>query len=242
MPNKPDYRITINTPDHEAISLASIVENPRGIKPQDVLAASKNLAIVVEDTNMPASIEAAACYLFKEFFVTAHRTGLYNRQKNLWESLSRAATIEVYQLTAGILNKKSLPAYDAVILDQRGRPIILMRLIEAEGNYDPKFFEATFKSLVQKVQSDPGLINGLFLCLPKPFPETLLSSITKLIGAKDPVGRYESKLPQPLSIPIDLLEIDKDANDNCAVNLVHPDLTPKRQLRKGLLSVTEQNH
>ena len=92
------------------------------------------------------------------------------------------------------------------------------------------------KSLQQraeKLRSSKGTLAGVFLVYPKPFPEKVLKIIEELTGASDPVGRFESILPEPLLVPIDLLEVDIVQMDrepeysSDLVRLVHPDLVVK---------------
>jgi hypothetical protein len=51
-----------------------------------------------------------------------------------------------------------------------------------------------------------------------------LDKIAKATNASDPVAKYESKLPAPLSIPIDLFEFTMAAEGIPETNLIHPNL------------------
>lgn len=180
-------------------------------------------------------------YVFTEFFALAHRTGLYNRQKLLWESIARVNDVAVHRLQQGLFSKTNLPYFDLHFQDSKGRPLLLACVAEpaaaqgADGEVERKLKDS-FKSLQQraeKLRSKSGTLSGVFLIYPKPFPENVLKIVEDLTGASDPVGRFESILPEPLLIPIDLLEVDLDQlqeNGDAStdsVRLVHPDLVVK---------------
>ncbi|MBI4533967.1 MAG: hypothetical protein HY711_08460 [Candidatus Melainabacteria bacterium] len=233
---KPTYKVQIEIVNPETITFSAVAQNPRIYRPQDLLAASQNLKISTLGTQPLVSVTVLAKFLTSNFFVLAHRTGLYNRQRALWESLAKVTTVEVHQASHGLIHKSLLPIFYLVLLDWRGKPMVLACLddfpIQATNE---RHFSKLLTQLCRKAGKMSGL-SGLFLCRPQPFPETVIQKIAKLTNACDPIGRYDSLLPDPLSIPINLLEINSPdpsttrlTDNSCDVRLVHPDLTTAKR-------------
>ncbi|MBI2811145.1 MAG: hypothetical protein HYX67_09995, partial [Candidatus Melainabacteria bacterium] len=186
-------------------------------------------------------LQTVVRYVFTEFFTLAHRTGLYNRQKLLWESIARVNDVAVHRLQQGIFSKSNLPYFDLHFQDSKGRPLLLACVAEpeaamgADGDGERKLKDSVkaLQQRAEKLRSKSGTLSGVFLVYPKPFPENVLKIIEDLTGASDPVGKFESILPEPLLIPIDLLEVDLDQlsedgdQSTESVRLVHPDLVVK---------------
>ncbi|HEY9733105.1 MAG TPA: hypothetical protein V6C89_14405 [Drouetiella sp.] len=240
MPNSATYKLSITNENPSNHSLNSVVMQPRVSTPIDLQAATSNIKVQSEG-DCPRFVQTVVRYIFTEFFSLAHRTGLYNRQKMLWESIARVNDVAVHRLQQGFFSKTDLPYFDLHFQDSKGRPVLLACVAEpealagAEGEVERRLKDAV-KSLQQraeKLRSKGGTLSGVFLVFPKPFPENVLKIIEDLTGASDPVGRFESILPEPLLMPIDLLEVDlgqleHDAADSIdSVRLVHPDLVVK---------------
>lgn len=104
---------------------------------------------------------------------------------------------------------------------------------DADGERKMKDAIKALQQRAEKLRSKGGTLSGVFLVYPKPFPENVLKIVEDLTGASDPVGKFESILPEPLLIPIDLLEVDMEQLENSpninieAMRLVHPDLVVK---------------
>ncbi|HEY9676577.1 MAG TPA: hypothetical protein V6C76_01145 [Drouetiella sp.] len=238
MPNPATYKLTVTTTNPSSHTLNEVVGNPRVTSPIDLQAAVGNIKLEVEG-DCPRLVEAVVRYVFTEFFALAHRTGLYNRQKHLWESIARVNDIVVNRVKEGFLMKTDFPYLDVVFQDAKGRPVILACVAEPDAMHGSekdvdKNLEWALKSLKQraeKMKSKGGTLAGVFCVYPEPFPEIVLRQVEKLVGAEDPVGKFESIMPEPLLIPIDLLEVDmvklaKDDHSN-SVRLIHPDLAVK---------------
>jgi hypothetical protein len=231
-----NYRYEVRTINPEAITTQAIADNPRVALPGDVEAATKNLVIKQTGQGAPAKVTALVHCLITQFFIQSHRTGLYNRQPSLWASIAKAGSAEATQLSTGIFQKKLLPVYDLTIFDLRGRPVILARLVcEAQAPQD-NFYANILSGLLQKAKQTPGL-NGLFLVCPEPFPQNILAKVAKLTSSHDPVGRYESRLPEPSQAHLNLLEMTSSAGaegeeqDKVSLRLVHPNLATTRTTR-----------
>ncbi|GAI37631.1 unnamed protein product, partial [marine sediment metagenome] len=65
-----------------------------------------------------------------------------------------------------------------------------------------------FLARVAKIQARLGAqgVKGIFILAPAPFPQDLLRFVEKSVGADDPVARFDSLLPAPYYVHINLLE------------------------------------
>lgn len=237
MPNSATYKLSITTENPSSHTLNSVVMQPRVSTPIDLQAATSNIKVEC-DGDCPPMLQTVVRYVFTEFFSLAHRTGLYNRQKLLWESIARISDVAVHRLQQGLFAKSNLPYFDLHFQDSKGRPLLLACVAEpeavmgadADGERKMKDAVKALQQRAEKLRSKGGTLSGVFLVYPKPFPENVLKIVEDLTGASDPVGKFESILPEPLLIPIDLLEVDLDQLENGnmeSVRLVHPDLVVK---------------
>lgn len=234
MPETPIYKFEIQLLNADGVTPDSIVRAPRVYKPQDLQSACQNVNIISSGAEPVPTVVAMVEFVILDFFVLAHRTGLYNRQKNLWESLSKVATVSVFPLKRGLFKRTQLPLYDMHFQDYRGRAFILAHLIDPSYQEAKDVNERHMKRFLKRAEKQNGL-TGLFLCYPGPFPSNVQDKASKLTGSNDPVGRYESLLPEPWSAPLNLLEISSaDATADEArpkIRLVHPDLTATKRIR-----------
>ncbi|MBS1956812.1 MAG: hypothetical protein JST89_21665 [Cyanobacteria bacterium SZAS-4] len=240
MPNSATYKLSITTENSSSHTLNSVVMQPRVSTPIDLQAATSNIK-VESDSDCPPMLQTVVRYIFTEFFSLAHRTGLYNRQKLLWESIARINDVAVHRLQQGLFSKTNLPYYDLHFQDSKGRPLLLACVAEpeavmgadADGERKMKDAVKALQQRAEKLRSKGGTLSGVFLVYPKPFPENVLKIVEDLTGASDPVGKFESILPEPLLIPIDLLEVNLEQLESSAeinmdaMRLVHPDLVVK---------------
>jgi hypothetical protein len=250
---KPNHKLKIICPNPENHSLVSVISQPRTCKQIDVAAACGNLEIEPSEET-PFLLQAVVRYIFRDFFAMAHRTGLYNRQMGLWEAIARVCEVDAFRLEQGFFTKRFLPFFELHFNDGKGRLLFYAHVCEPDEAVvaaGDKEIERRQKELVksvlsraEKLKAAKGQLFGVFLVCPKPFPENILKSIEKSTGANDPVGKFESLLPEPLLVPIDLLEVDISAIENgsqdpAAVQLVHPDLgsrgaTPSRPVARAV--------
>lgn len=237
MPETATYRFNVNQVNPEAINFKTVVTNPRIYKPQDLQIASANLEIVpLQEGATNPHVQCLVDFIVTEFFSMAHRTGLYNRQRALWESASRITDVEVYQHTKGIFQRSPLPIFDLVFLDHKKRTLIMSRLVEPGSGTSEKVLQRLLKQFIRNATRTEGRL-GLFFCAGEPFPVSVCNQVAKMTNADDPVGKYESMLPEPLSIPLDLLAMDSpaqvEAEDGTpsvqSIRLAHPDLTVGRR-------------
>ncbi len=235
MSQPPVYKFDVQVLNSEAISPDSIVRSPRTFKPQDLLAARQNMDIICSSPDPAPAVAELVEFILGDFFIQAHRTGLYNRQKNLWESLSKVTSVSVFQLRSGIFKRVPVPLFDLHLQDFRGRPFILGHLVDPTFEAGKTSSETLLKRFLRRAEKLPGL-TGLFFCCPAQEAQSLRTAVSKLTGGDDPVGRYEARLPEPLSVPLNLVglgppEPDRKPGLRSAVHLVHPDLSAIKRIR-----------
>jgi hypothetical protein len=223
MPAHPLYKFKVEVISDEVITFGTIIRSPRIYKPLDLQSAKLNLRISKESGEGFPALEPLVHYLLADFFVYLHRTGLYNRQRYLWEALARIAGVRVYQLQGGLFRNNPLPAFDIQFLDYRERQLLVCRYIESPSQFADKGCLRLLNSFIAQSAKVPGLL-GVFVVCRQEFPDVLCRRVAKITQAEDPVGRYESLLPKPLSIPIDLLVMSTADDGKTAVRLVHPNL------------------
>lgn len=249
MPELLAPKIEIKTKLQSGYSLNSIVNAPRTASPLDLKAACDNIQIGSSSEEVPGDVLALVTYLLTDFFKLSHRTGLYNRQRILWESLSRIVEADVIRLNKGLFSKVELPLIDVIFKDVQGNAIVFAHLVEpyeqpgrgevtqAAANKVAKETLNSFIYRAHKLQNRSNSLAGLFLCCPKDFPEIVLTIIAEQTASTDPVARYESVLPS-LKIPINLLEMSwrngpemsgayiSRVNSH-SIKLIHPNLGAK---------------
>lgn len=249
MPKNPNFILEVSIRISEAFTLDSIVRCPRTFKPKDVLGACQNNEIVQRSPEVPRSVLSLSTFIMTDFFALAHATGLYNRQKQLWESLSKVTTIHVFQLTTGLMNKKALGIYDLIFQDYKGKPLLVANLVEPDSLKDRSLCLGSLKSFIGRAQRKAG-IAGVFASFPSPFPLTVLDFVKGAVNSADPIARYESILPS-LHVPINLLEmtapegaspeVDEGESDEptegLSFQLVHPNL--KKNRSAGIAAATK---
>jgi len=220
-------KFSISTLHKDAFNLHSVVTSPRSVSPADLESACANVNIDWLDDYLPPHAAVFLEFLFRTFFRQAHRTGLYNRQKELWEAIARVDHGHLDRVLSGwIFASKEEPMSDLVLLDRNERPLIIARLVdpEREGELDERTCVQhlnTFLKKVSKLQMTRGTLAGCFVCFPGTRRDEVLKKIEEIVGADDPIGKYEAQLPPPSSIPIDFLAYNEDFS---GVDLVFPQL------------------
>jgi len=235
MPPKANFIFEVRTRISEAFTLDSIVRSPRTFKPKDVHSACQNTELVVTHGEPSSEVVNLATYVMTDFFAMAHATGLYNRQKTLWESLSKVNSVQVKQLSSGVFNKQPLSIFDFSFLDYKNKTLLLASLVgkvPAQSNA-----LGQLKSFVSRASGKCGA--GVLVFFPAPIPLEVIEFVQKQTHTEDPVGRYESIMPG-INRPFDLLEMNdsnllagSEAAANCdseyrtVFQLMHPDLKKK---------------
>ena len=234
MPKTTTYKLSINCANEVGFTLQSVVAEPRQCTPLDLQAACDNLKVEIEGQEPPEVTSRLTHYLLTDFFAFAHRTGLYNRQKKLWEALSRLVAVRISRLQLGIFAKIDLPIWELLFTDAQGKVLVMARLFEADQPDiididNEKACKNLLHSAVQrseKLRSENPAFAGLILCWPVPIAGVVIRTLEQLTGADDPIGRYESLIPGPLGVSVDLLEYSQSG-----FSLVHPKLPDRLKTR-----------
>lgn len=211
--SKARRKLVIKNLNPDAFSLYSVVSNPRDVTPYDLQAACNNVSIESDGDKLPApDVMSLVHYLLTDYFQLAHRTGLYNRQKDLWESIARINQIEIGLLKTGMLNMQSLPVYEIDCYTSNQQPAILARLVKPQkrSDFDRRCLNylASFVKRITKLHSAKGTLKGCFICFPEPISQTVLSKAQEIAGGDDPVNKFEARLAEPVNIPLDVLVMD----------------------------------
>lgn len=202
--------IEIKVRNPAAYTLNTVVASPRTCTPTDIKIASANIEVVSStDKPQPLMLEFVD-FIVRDFFTLAHRSGLYNRQKPLWECIARLTRVNFHQVTQGIFKKVELPVFDLIFEDSLSAPQIYACILKADASWkeEKKVLESIrdFLKRVEQQQKKQNTLRGVFYCAPSPFPETVLKKVHEMTGSQDPISRYESLLPQPIMLPINLVE------------------------------------
>lgn len=252
-------KVLIKPIDPEAYNHGTVTQSPRTATARDLESACANLEITA-DAGIPYFVKDFAWFLLCNYFVEAHQSGLYNRQIKLWESLSKVTELQCKTLEKGFISKTKLPVHEIAVLTQNKQPVVMALYIEpsyrshgSAGGSDSAYLDLVrnFLARVAKVQARLGAqgIKGIFIIAPAPFPDELLRYVLKAVGAEnpmDPVARFDSLLPAPYYVHINLIEhgipdsnqIDSDRDDSedeessplvkKEMRLLHPLMRAKR--------------
>lgn len=240
--SKARRKLVIKNRNPDAFSLYSVVSNPRDVTPFDLEAACNNVSIESDGDKPPApDVISLVNYLLTDYFQLAHRTGLYNRQKELWESIARINKIEVGLLKTGMLNMQSLPVYEIDCYASGQQPAILARLVKPQkrSDFDRRCLDYlnSFVKRITKIQSSKGTLKGCFICFPEPISPVVLSKAQDIAGGNDPVNKFEARLAEPVNIPLNVLAMDyKPAADNVSTSSADESVVDRLE-RKTIYSV-----
>jgi hypothetical protein len=231
MPKNPNFTFEVRIRISEAFTLDSIVRSPRTFKPKDVQSACQNNDIVAKSSDSPASVVAFATYVMTDFFALMHATGLYNRQRQLWESLSKVTQIQVSQRMTGIFRRRRLPIYDFAFRDYKAKTLVVGCLID--GLVEKNKPLDIVKQFIGRARGQSGAV-GILACLMGPVPKDVVSYVRELTKTENPVSYYEAVLPGTMAA-LDLVEMvrpvarpaieEQDSQEPANVfRLLHPEL------------------
>ncbi|HEY9784583.1 MAG TPA: hypothetical protein V6D17_04210 [Candidatus Obscuribacterales bacterium] len=203
------HTIEIKVRNPAAYTLTTVAASPRTCTPTDIKIAGANVQIDCGSEAPPNEVVEFIDFLVTQFFALAHKSGLYNRQRVLWECIARSTRVTANKVSQGMFKKIELPVFDLFFEDGQGMPMLFATLLQRDKIFDDQKQKAeAFKDCLKRLehaQRKQNTMRGLFFCCPDPFPESVLARVGELTGAHDPVARYESLLPQPWSIPINLI-------------------------------------
>ncbi len=200
-----------------SFSLFNVTRDPRAFAPDDIKAACNNLSIrELPDSQAKLSSQSHFFlrYLFTEFFQKAHQSGLYNRQRDLFEAIGRIDHGESEPVSYGMFfNKTFWPCKDITLFDKDKNPLIVARLVDAQNDVERKDksnamdWLRNFVDKLNRLQTRKNCVAGAFFAFVGDFPAELKERVENLVGGKDPVAKYDCKLPPPAMLSFNLLEM-----------------------------------
>jgi hypothetical protein len=211
MPKISVHKLAVKSVAETAFSLHRVTANPRQCSPTDLQRSADNLKLEPLTADVPEAPLALVHYLLTDFFAQFHRTGLYNRQLALWESLARICEVHIERLKEGVMAKIELPIWEIRMLDAKGQKLLLARFLDhsATNLIDPdngkdaaRFLQYAIKR-AEKLKVESPAFAGLILCCSGQMPEIIIGNVAKLTG-DDAVARYQSLLPT-IGCPVDLI-------------------------------------
>ncbi len=219
-----DFRIAIKTAYNSSFTITTVLSAPRQCRPVDVKAALAGIELVYLTANTPEDLAAVVSFIIVDFFALAHSTGLYNRQKMLWESIGRVVQVDMVRPRRGIFFKRSnAPWTDLFFMDANGNILVFVSLADPlPTTNDKKHFIRGAIARAEEIHKRQGFLHGIFLVLDNPVPESVATMVAKMTNASDPVGRYESLLPAPLNTSLNILTIERAEGEARVVSLAHP--------------------
>jgi hypothetical protein len=228
MPKSPTYKLSVACANETSFSLQSVSAQPRLCTPLDLQAACNNVRIELGTPDTPLIVADLTRYLLTDFFAQAHRSGLYNRQRKLWAALARVTEVTAIRLQEGLFSKRDIAVFDLLCTDAQNKPLILVRLLEPQFRADGDKSTMLLQTAIhrsEKIRSEHSSLVGLVLCWRKPLPSQIKATVRQLTRANDPILRYESLLPGPLGVCLDLVEYElSDGQRETSFCLVHPEL------------------
>lgn len=225
-----EFRILIKTAPVGTYTLTNVFSAPRQCSPVDIKAAATSVELIAQRSDMPNGLFAFASFMTLGFFALAHRTGLYNRQRNLWESIGRVVEICCQRPRRGIFKKVNEPFVDVFCLDAKGAVLIFGRLADADMTALPekakKYFVSEALKRAQEIKRSQGFLFGLFLAVHEDLPQSVQLMIDEMTSQADPIARYESCLPAPLNVPLNVVKLETvtSAVEPMNISLIHPSL------------------
>ncbi|MBX3074317.1 hypothetical protein KF728_28220 [Candidatus Obscuribacterales bacterium] len=203
--------IQIKCLESDAFGLFSVVANPRSVTPYDVKRAGENVGLEFDGKKPARDVVSLVNYVLSGYFEMAHRTGLYNRQRELWESISRLTSCKVEVVRQGFLVPIRIPVFDIVFYNSQNSPLVIARLVKPQKRKDfdkrASRYLSSFITKVNKLQTKKGTLTGAIICVPSPAPAAVIQKIQQKVGANDPVNRFDSRLPQS-GISLNLAAMD----------------------------------
>lgn len=228
MPQQTNYRILVKPSQAGSFNLAKVLNAPRNASPVDIKAACTSFDLVGETEDIPDELESFVSFVMTDFFALAHRTGLYNRQRTLWDAIGRITEIHLTRPVRGLFIKVNQPFVDLRFVDARGNALIFGSIMDKDTNQsNPANIGRYINKALQRagrLHKRQGYLFGVFLGLPEEVPESVQATIDRITQADDPVARYESKLPPPVSAPLNIVRIESQAGENARpkLSLAHP--------------------
>jgi len=225
-----DYRIVVNVSPNASLTITTVLSAPRKCTPAEVLSACQSIEFTCVPESFPRQWSDFAAFILKDFFVLAHRSGLYNRQLSLWSAIGRITSIKAQRPQRGIFTVVDAPYAELSFYDNRGNRLIWSTLLDSSSDATlstDKHLKTFITEAIQraeKIQRKESSLRGIFIGLPAPISPKVLDLVAHLTKSSDPVGRYESLLAPPLQIPLNLISMTPNPDSPTKVSLIHPPL------------------
>ena len=244
-----DYRLLVKIVTNTTLTVSTILNEPRHCTPVDVLSASQTIQFQPESEGIADHLQRFAEFIVRDFFVVAHRTGLYNRQRLLWQATGRVAEIKLtralvaktfaqtFENPLTSFNKVNAPYVDYSFRDGRGNLLIWASFLDQPEPKEKFKSEKSYAKAIEHflvmaierahlVKKRETNLQGIFIGLPDPVPNMVLNYMTKVTEATDPVRRYEAILQPPMSIHCNIIGTAFGANDvaELSMHVVYPPL------------------
>ena len=208
-------KFKIESLEATSFSLFNVIADPRAFAPDDIKAACNNLVIrEASDSVLRLSSPSRFFlhYLFAEFFQKAHQSGLYNRQRELFEAIGKVESGESEPVSYGMFfNKSKWPCNDITLFDKDRNPLIVARIVDDSEERTDKSnamdWLRNFIDKLNKLQSRKNCVHGAFFAFFGDFPTDLKERVENLVGCSDPIARYDCKLPPPAMLSLNLVEL-----------------------------------
>lgn len=249
--------ILIKNSDPEAYNLGTIIQSPRTCTAIDVRQACANLDFVPpgEGVERSALVESFVRYIFTQYFVLAHQSGLYNRQMRLWQVFSKVEKVEFKQVTSGMVSRNFEPAYELAFRTSSNHVVFLALLLESSLTLMPakerhnkelnlvKDFVVRVAKL--QVRQSGGVLRGIFIGSPDP-GEPTLNYLVKETGGTDPVAKFDCYMGSPLQVHVNFIGYSPVDNESVPEPVAveansTPELMPEASKSLDFEPVTEDS-
>lgn len=221
IPRKELGKIKVSLKIPISLSCEKITQTPRTFKTSQIKEAIENIAFErMEEANLPDIVTKTIEFIFKDFFLYMHQTGLYNRQFKLWKTLANITQISIYKVQKGIFEKKDLDVY---IIDFSIDPKFTSIRIIVNNQEASSSFDELKKYLNWSLISGLGKLKGIFYLLKSNPNGNFLSKLQDLTKTSDPISKYESIISNTGNIRLNIINFNKE-DEAYKFDHIYPDL------------------
>lgn len=208
---KPITSFTISQKNPLAVTCEKITLTPRVFNTAQLNGATEN--IVFSDLNedlIPEELIKSMEFIFKDFFVYMHQTGLYNRQFKLWKTMGSVISASVYCFCKGVIKKTELPVYVIdFFIDPKNPCITLIFDKSKEENEILNFSKFRFW-VSESIKGKRGKrLKGIFYLTDKKIGDPFLFRVGSLIDCSDLISKYESLVLNTNDVRLNVILCEK---------------------------------
>lgn len=221
IPRKELGKIKVSLKIPISLSCEKITQTPRTFKTSQIKEAIENIAFEgMDEANLPNIVIKSIEFLFKDFFLYMHQTGLYNRQFKLWQTLANITQVSVYKVQKGIIGKKDLDVY---IVDFSIDPKFTSIKVIINDQETSSSFDELKGYVNWSLISSFGKLKGIFYLLKSKPSENFLSKLQDLTKTSDPISKYESIISNTGSIRLNVINFNNE-DETYKFDHIYPDL------------------